>query len=131
LTAWIMAGLVIVGWLRMYFWPHHASLTHPHPHLRAFNAVFLTALDVIAFVCIFYYARGRNWARMTVLLVSILSILYLLRLHREGTAAQIIGVVWGLLGFFFLYWLNTRPVREFFKRGSAAFEPPANLTPGS
>lgn len=37
-------------------------------------------------------------------------------LYQEDTLQRISGIFWGVLGIFFLYWLNTRPVREFFKR---------------
>jgi hypothetical protein len=114
-----MVALVAVGWLRMYYWPHHAQLTHPHAHLHVFTTVFLVVLNIIEFVCIFYYARGRNWARIAVLLTSFLSILDLLRLNHEDAPGRVVSAAWGLLGVFFLYWLNTRSVREFFKRGGA------------
>jgi hypothetical protein len=123
LTAWIMVGLVVAGWLRMYYWPHHAQLAHPHAYLRVFTTATLLVLNIVEFVCIFYYVKGRNWARIAVLVASVLSILDLLRLNHEDTPGRIIIAAWGLLGVFFLYWLNTRSVREFFKRGTASIGP--------
>jgi hypothetical protein len=123
LTAWIMVGLVVAGWLRMYYWPHHAQLVHPHAYLRVFTTATLLVLNIVEFVCIFYYVKGRNWARIAVLVASVLSILDLLRLNHEDTPGRIIIGAWGLLGAFFLYWLNTRSVREFFKRGTASIGP--------
>ena len=123
LTAWIMVGMVVAGWLRMYYWPHHAQPAHPHAHLRVFIGVALLVVNIVEFVCISYYIKGRNWARIAILVVSVLSILELLRLNREDTLGQIITAAWALLGVFFLYWLNTRSVREFFKRGAAAIGP--------
>jgi len=123
LTAWIMVALMVAGWVRGYYWPHHAHLVHPLAHLRVFTTIFLLVVNVIVFVCIFYYARGRNWARIAVLLTSILSILYLpLRWTREDIPGHVISAAWALLGVFFLYWLNTRSVREFFKRRAATIE---------
>jgi hypothetical protein len=80
-------------------------------------------LNIVEFVCIFYYVKGRNWARIAVLVASVLSILDLLRLNHEDTPGRIIIGAWGLLGAFFLYWLNTRSFREFFKRGTASIGP--------
>jgi hypothetical protein len=121
LTAWMMVALMVAGWVRGYYWPHHAHLAHPSAHLHVFTTIFLLVINIIVFVCIFYYVRGRNWARIAVLLTSILSILYLpLRWRQEDIPGHVISAAWGLLGIFFLYWLSTSSVREFFKRRPAA-----------
>jgi hypothetical protein len=73
-----------------------------------------------AFVCIYYYVQGRNWARITVLLTSLLTILSVFTLRHEAAIYRISGVAWTVLGAFFLYWLNTRPIRDYFKPGAAA-----------
>jgi hypothetical protein len=114
LTAWMMVALELVAWLRQY-WPHPV-------HLHTFSIVGLLVARTVAFICIFYYVRGQNWARIAVLLTSVLTILSLLRLRHEDTFGQVTGVAWSLLGVFFLYWLNTRPVREFFTRGAVSVE---------
>ena len=119
LTAWIMVALVVAGWLRQQYFP-----PRPHiAHLHAFTTVVGLVIRITAFVCIFYYVRGRNWARIAVLLTSIVAILSLLQLRHEDVPGQVIGAVVGLLGVFFLYWLNKRSVREFFKRGAATIGP--------
>jgi hypothetical protein len=117
-----MVVLMVAGWVRAYFWPRHANLAHPSAHLHDFITVFHLIITIAAFVCIFYYARGRNWARIAVLLTSILSILSLIQLRHEDAVGQVISVAWALLGVFFLYWLNTGSVREFFKRGIPGLE---------
>jgi hypothetical protein len=66
LTAWIMVVLMVAGWVRAYFWPHHANLAHPSAHLHDFITVFHLIITIAAFVCIFYYARGGKWARIAV-----------------------------------------------------------------
>ena len=93
------------------------NLAHPSAHLHAFITGLLVMVRIVAFVCIVYYARGRNWARIAVLLTSVLAILSLIQLRHEDVLGQVISVAWALLGVFFLYWLNTSSVREFFKRG--------------
>jgi drug/metabolite transporter (DMT)-like permease len=125
LTAAIMIALMVVGWIRMYYRSQHPHLAHPPHHLHSLTILLLLVINSIVFICIYYYVQGRNWARIAVLITSILSILYLpLQMIREGTAGRIIGVAWSLLGAFFLYWLNTRFVREFFKRGGANVDQP-------
>jgi len=127
LTAWIMVALVVAGWLRANYWPPH----NQPAHLHTFTIALLLVVRITAFICIFYYGQGRNWARIAVLLTSVVAILGLVGLRHEDFPGQIIGAAMGLLGAFFLYWLNTRPVREFFKRGRATVETHPNLAPGS
>jgi hypothetical protein len=113
-----MVALTVTGWILQY-WPRRA---HP-AHLHTFTALLFTlvffVLRISAFACIYYYVRGRNWARIAILLTSVLAILGLFRLNHEATIYRISGAAWGILGIFFLYWLNTRPIREFFTQGAA------------
>jgi hypothetical protein len=112
---------MVAGWVQGHYWPHHA-LAHQPAHLHLFNAVLLLVVRIAAFVCIIYYVRGRNWARVAVLVTSVVVILGLLQLRHEDALGQVTSVAWALLGVFFLYWLNTHSVREFFKRGAANIE---------
>jgi hypothetical protein len=119
LTAWIMVFLNTTAWILQY-WPHPAH----YVHLRISTAVFVGLLTftirVCAFVCVFYYAQGRNWARILVLVTSCGMLLTSLLLKNKAalsTPSKISSVAWVILSIFFLYWLNTRPLREFFKRG--------------
>src|SRR5580692_9146099 len=100
-----MACLVLASWLGL-FRPSRAT------HLHYFAIAALLIYNVIALTCVYNYAQGRNWARVAVLLTSILSIVGLIRLRHEDTLGKIISVAFGVLSFFFLYWLNTRTVRE-------------------
>src|SRR5438132_12045843 len=121
LTAWIMVALNITAWILQYR-PHLAHRVPLHTFTVVLFTLALVVIRIGAFVCIVYYVRGRNWARIAVLLTSVLSILYLLRLNHEDAPGRVVSAAWGLLGVFFLYWLNTRSVREFFKRGGATIE---------
>ena len=122
-TGWIMIALNVAGWILEY-WPQRADPAH----LREFGVASLVlisvAIRVSAFVCIYYFVRGRNWARVAVLLTSVLAVLGLFRLYHEATLHRINGAAWGTLGVFFLYWLNTRPIREFFKQNAPTKERP-------
>jgi drug/metabolite transporter (DMT)-like permease len=90
---------------------------------RKVASVIGLVIRIVAFICIFYYVQGRNWARIAVLLTSIVAILSLIQLRHEDVPGQIIGTIVGLLGVFFLYWLNKRSVREFFKGRAATIGP--------
>ncbi len=120
LTAWIMVALKIVGCLRLFYAPHHAQLTHPPAHLHVVTTTFVSVVNIIVFVCIFYYAQGRNWARIAILLISVLSVWSLVEFRHVDAMGQVILLAWALLGVFFLYWLNTGSVRAFFKRGTTS-----------
>jgi len=75
------------------------------------DAIFI----LFGYRVLFFYWRGRNWARILVLLTSLLSIfnLFLLsRPHAFPRQAVIVGEA--VLGVFLIYWLNTREAKEFF-----------------
>ena len=116
-----MVALNITAWILQYR-PHPAHRVPLHTFTVVLFTLALVGIRIGAFVCIFYYVRGRNWARIAVLLTSVLAILGLFRLNHEATVDLISAAAWGILGIFFLYWLNTRPVREFFTRGAATSE---------
>jgi hypothetical protein len=74
-------------------------------------------IKTCALICIWYYYQGRNWARVAVLLTSVWT-LYNLRLLAHGNlACRVVVAGEGLLGLFFLYWLNTAEIRRFFAGG--------------
>jgi hypothetical protein len=113
-----MVALNVTGWILQY-WPRRAHPAHLHTFTVVLIALVFVVVRIVAFACIYYYVRGRNWARIAVLLTSVLTILGLFRLNHESTVNLISGAAWGILGVFFLYWLNTRPIREFFTQGAA------------
>jgi hypothetical protein len=85
--------------------------------------VTFTFVICIGYFFIWFYWNGRNWARIAVLLVSFASIPGLLNWNRVAlspalltTPAHILLAARAVLGAALLYWLNTGPVVEFFKR---------------
>lgn len=105
--------------------------TRPPYTLRLFASY--TVVIIVGYVFIWFYWKGKNWARITVLLFSGLFVLnlglwntvartaafrtmpaHILMASRAGLAAVL------------LYWLNTRRVREFFARSNKE-EPAASL----
>jgi len=88
------------------------------PHAIAIFVIF-TLLIAIGYVVIWFYWQGRNWARLLVLLTSLLTIWNLRGLPRASRIERVMIVAEALLGIFLLIWLNTRDVRAFFRdRGS-------------
>jgi hypothetical protein len=127
LTSWIMVGFLLAGLLRQWFWPPHPHITHLH----TFITIAVMLIRIMALICIFYYFQGRNWARIAVLVTSIVEILSLLQLRHEDTLGRVVSAAAALLAVFFLYWLNTRSVREFFKRNATTIDAASTPAPGS
>jgi hypothetical protein len=76
--------------------------------------ITFTTLIVIGYLVIWFYWRGRNWARILVLLTSLLCLYNLRRWSHSGLLERFMVGAEAILAIFLLYWLNTRKVREFF-----------------
>ncbi len=105
----------------------------PPYSLRLF--LFYTVVICIEYLFIWFYWQGRNWARIAVLLYSILSIFNLVGWNRvylsplvRATPAHIVMVSNAVLSVALLYWLNTYPVLKFFERGKKQ-KPPKGFGP--
>jgi len=112
-TAALMCACNALGWF---------TVDWHKPQAMSTFAVF-TMLILIGYLFLWFYWKGYNWARIAVLLTSVLTI-YNLRYWREGKTANrfMIGVE-ALLGIFLLFWLNTSRIREYFKAGGRTVEP--------
>jgi len=80
-------------------------------------AEFLVA--VAGYLILWFFWKGQNCARISVLVVSVLSVINLVTLiHPSGNVAlyDSIAIAWALLGFLLLRWLNLANVRDWFKR---------------
>lgn len=71
------------------------------------------------YIVLWYYWQGKNWARILVLLTSVLAIFNVSKILRPYSSAVLYNsflVVEAALGVFLLYWLNTKDVRNWFMR---------------
>jgi hypothetical protein len=105
----------------------------PPYSLRIF--LFYTVVICIGYLFIWFYWHGRNWARIAVLLFSVLCIFNLGMWNSVSlsplvltTPAHIVMVSRAVLSVALLYWLNTYPVLEFFDRGKKQ-RPPKGFGP--
>jgi hypothetical protein len=73
-----------------------------------------TVLIVTGYVVIWFYWKGQNWARILVLLTSLLCLYNLRYLNRGGLIERAMIGMEAALAIFLLYWLNTRKVKAFF-----------------
>ena len=80
----------------------------------------------LSYVVLWHYWKGKNWARIVVLIGSVIIVLNLLALPSASTLQMVALVLRALLAGFLLIWLNRSPVREFFRHGAESISPPQN-----
>ena len=92
--------------------------------------LFFTFCICIGYLFIWFYWKGKNWARIAVLLVSFTSVLNPFSWNNislspalRTTPARIVLVAKAVLGAALLYWLNTGPVVAFFNRDQVVVPP--------
>lgn len=66
------------------------------------------------FVLLFYW-KGRNWARILVILTSLLSVYNLILLRKQHVVLlKAVIICEAILGIYLIYWLNTAEAKNFF-----------------
>ena len=86
----------------------------------AFTFVVFTILIGLGYVFVWFYWKGHNWARIAVLVTSVLAVLNLRFVGRGNTISKVMVITEALLGIFLLWWLNTRQIRSYFARTRSA-----------
>jgi len=121
LTTFLMALCNVLIW---------ATIKPGRPPYTQRMWLFFTFCICIGYLFIWFYWKGKNWARIAVLLVSFTSVLnpfswkaVSLSPALQTTPARIVLVARGVLGAALLYWLNTGPVVDFFKRDRVVVPP--------
>jgi hypothetical protein len=84
------------------------------PNAATTFALF-TILIAVGYLVIWFYWKGRNWARTLVLLTSLLCLYNLRFFFRAGFTERFMIGAEALLAVFLLFWLNTHDVRLFFR----------------
>jgi hypothetical protein len=103
-TSVIMAITNALGW---------AIIDWSKPGARLTFTVF-TVFIVTGYVVIWSYWKGQNWARILVLLTSLLCLYNLRWWPQSGLLERVMIGTEAATAVFLLYWLNTRKVRAFF-----------------
>jgi hypothetical protein len=99
------------------------------PHFLAATLALEILLVLAGYLFLWFFWRGKNWARISVIVVSAISVINLLTLiHPYGNVIiyDSKAIAWAIVGFFLLYWLNLADVREWFKSQKKT---PNTLTP--
>src|SRR5258706_247449 len=109
-TAWAMAGLNLLG---------YSLIDGTAKHL-IFNLVVVSLGTFVAYFVLWFYWKGRNWARWLVMLTSLIALSNIRLWSSYGPVPRVMIALEAVLGTFLLYWLNTRPVRTYFAKTKIA-----------
>ena len=104
-TAVLMSITNALGWL---------TVDWSKPHATAIFSVF-TVFFLVGYVVLWFYWKGRNWARILVLLTCVLSIYNLRFFLKSAFIARVMIGAEAALAIFLLFWLNNRHVKTFFR----------------
>jgi len=125
LTAGLMAVFLVLGIVSTYLMgpvplpPNLAS----NPMMNAgtlttithFMAIFFS---LIAAICVFFYWKGHEWARWIVMIDAVFVLLALFGIAKTFNASHMNGFIAlckALLAIYLLWYLNTAPVKAWFK----------------
>jgi len=103
-TAALMSLTNALGWF---------TVDWSHPHAATTFWLF-TVFILGGYFVIWFYWRGRNWARLLILLTSLLCLYNLRYFFRGGIVERVMVGSEAILAVFLLFWLNSRGVKSFF-----------------
>ena len=116
----LMAILNILG---------YAILWEPEAHRTRFAAFFFVTLFTFTiaagYVVLWFFWKGKNWARILVLLNCLVCLYNVHDIHflfRVNPVEKMMLMGEAALANFLLYWLNTREAKAYFKRGKVRME---------
>lgn len=119
----LTVGLIVVDDLIALFF---ISPEHWHSVGRVLFHLIFRLFD-LWIIC--YLWKGRNWARLLLMIGSVLSLLTVTLLHKETPIHQVHSVSSMALGAYLFYWFSTKPIVRFFKApGNAVSEPGAEVS---
>lgn len=81
-----------------------------------FQTPFFITIMILGYLILWYFWRGYNWARILVLLRSAITLCPPFFFAEQTAIQNVISSAEMVLGIFLLYWLNTKPIREYFKQ---------------
>jgi hypothetical protein len=114
ISTWLMAVLNILGYAIM--WEPEAHETR----LTVFFFILVFTLTIAAgYVVLWFFWKGKNWARILVLLNCFVCFYNVRDIHfflRVNPVEKVTLVSEAVLAIFLLYWLNTREAKVYFKR---------------
>lgn len=115
------SGLSVITFVMCVFNLSAYLFTLPDLGPLTFQLLFITVMIVPSFVILWFFWNGYNWARILVLLTSVLALANLalanlLSLGNSSNMQKAVILAEAALGIFLLYWLNTKLLRNYFKQ---------------
>ena len=86
-----------------------------------------TLFIIVGYVVFAFYWHGKNWARILVILNSLLALYNVHLIGKLALLQRLIILGEATLGAYLLYWLNTARIREYFKGPHATGPDVSNL----
>jgi hypothetical protein len=118
ISTWLMAIFNILG---------YAILWEPEAHKTRFAVFFFITVFTLTisagYVVLWFFWRGKNWARILVLLHCFVCLYNVHDIHfflRVNPVDKVMLLGEALLAVFLLYWLNTRSAKAYFKRSKVS-----------
>ncbi|MEN9492501.1 MAG: hypothetical protein RJA63_2950 [Pseudomonadota bacterium] len=75
-----------------------------------------SVIMAVTYLVLWYFWKGKNWARILVLLTGVVAVLNLFALSTTSAWAGTLIVIEAIFGIFMLWWLNTQNVKAYFKQ---------------
>ena len=88
----------------------------PNQKYIGFETFLFILVISISYLLLWYYWQGNNWARILVIIVSLLSLVNLYGIRKYSFLQASVLVAEAALGLFLLWWLNTESARTYFGR---------------
>jgi len=111
-TTWLMALFNILGYALLWHVQMPASVI---VNLGMVYTLFIG----LGYVVLWCYWRGDNWARIVVLLTSLLAFFNLRSLAAANIIVKVMIVCEASIAAFLLYWLNTAEAKRYFNRAKS------------
>lgn len=86
----------------------------PNSEHLGFQIFLFIFIITISFLVLWYYWQGNNWARILVMLGSILSLINLYGINKYSFVQSSLIVTEAALSLYLLWWLNTQTVKAYF-----------------
>ncbi len=78
-------------------------------------AIVAVIFVIISFIVLWFFRKGKNWARLLVMIASLLCFINIYNYMLYPVFTKIVTAAQMILGGYLLYWLNTENVKEYFQ----------------
>jgi len=132
-TTWLMVFSLLLGLTNIATHWNSTANIHIKPGSKAtvhsvlmFVRIGSLVCEAVSAFCVVFYWKGRNWARILVLMTSCLSLYSVLKLPRYWNMSGVICIEYvfdAMLGLYLLWYLFQPDIRAWFKEQATAAAP--------